>query len=126
VPIKGSPVSIWSLDGRQAIPFRCGDRQRQLLESRCGETDLAFVRGQWSLFVVCAVETPEPFVVDDALGIDVGVVNLATDSDGESFNGNFGTSAIRLPNLSRARMLLFAHRPTFIHHDGSTVKGARR
>lgn len=67
------------------------------------------------------IETPEPFIVDDALGVDLGVVNLATTSHGKAYNGNFGTSAIRLPNLSRARMLLFAHPPSFIHHDGSTV-----
>jgi hypothetical protein len=58
--IKGSEVSIWTLDGRQAIPFVCGERQRELLATQRGETDLALVRGKWYLFVVCEVETPEP------------------------------------------------------------------
>src|SRR5215217_4380697 len=29
--LKSSEVSIWTLDGRQAIPFVCGERQRELL-----------------------------------------------------------------------------------------------
>jgi putative transposase len=85
--LKGSAVSIWTLDGRQAIPFVCGDRQRELLATQRGETDLAFVRGKWYLFVACEVETPEPIDAEEALGVDLGIVNLATDSDGETFSG---------------------------------------
>ena len=86
--LKGSEVSIWTLDGRQAIPFVCGERQRELLERQRGETDLALVRGKWYLFVACEVETPEPIDAEGTLGIDLGIVNLATDSDGESFSGH--------------------------------------
>lgn len=85
--LKGSQVSIWTLDGRQAIPFVCGERQRELLATQRGETDLAFVRGKWYLFVACEVETPEPCDAEGALGVDLGIVNLATDSDGEAFSG---------------------------------------
>jgi putative transposase len=85
--LKGSEVSIWTLDGRQAIPFVCGERQRALLATQRGETDLALVRGKWYLFVTCEVETPEPIDVEGVLGVDLGIVNLATDSDGEIFSG---------------------------------------
>lgn len=85
--LPDSLVSIWTLDGRQAIAFVCGERQRQLLTSRRGETDLAFVRGDWYLFATCEVETPDPIDVDGALGIDLGVRNIATDSDGETHSG---------------------------------------
>lgn len=85
--LKGSEVSIWTLDGRQAIPFVCGKRQRELLATQRGETDLAFVRGKWYLFVACDVETPEPIDTEGFLGVDLGIVNLATDSDGEAFSG---------------------------------------
>src|SRR5215216_2540028 len=54
--LKSSEVSIWTLDGRQAIGFVCGERQRELLTTQRGETDLAFVRGKWYLFVTCEVE----------------------------------------------------------------------
>jgi putative transposase len=85
--LKGAEVSIWTLDGRQAIPFVCGERQRDLLATQRGETDLALVRGKWYLFVACEVEAPEPIDVEGVLGVDLGIVNLATDSDGESFSG---------------------------------------
>src|SRR5204863_8657475 len=39
--LKGSQVSIWTLDGRQAIPFVCGERQRDLRATQRGQTDLA-------------------------------------------------------------------------------------
>jgi putative transposase len=80
-------VSIWTLDQRQSIPFVCGARQRALLPFRRGETDLAFVGDNWYLFASCEIETPEPIDVEDALGIDLGVTNIATDSDGEVHSG---------------------------------------
>jgi putative transposase len=85
--LTGAEVSIWTLDGRQAIPFVCGDRQRALLATQRGETDLALIQGKWYLFVSCEVETPELIDVEGVLGIDLGMVNLATDSDGEAFSG---------------------------------------
>jgi putative transposase len=85
--LKGSEISIWTLDGRHAIPFVCGERQRELLATQRGETDLALVRGKWYLFVACEVELPEPIDAEGRLGVDLGIVNLATDSDGESFSG---------------------------------------
>jgi putative transposase len=85
--LKGSEISIWTLDGRQAIPFVCGEHQRELLATQRGETDLALVRGKWYLFVTCEVEAPEPVDVEGVLGVDLGIVNLATDSDGETFSG---------------------------------------
>jgi putative transposase len=33
-------VSIWTVVGRQSIPFVAGERQTKLLETRVGETDL--------------------------------------------------------------------------------------
>jgi len=82
-----SSVSIRTLDKRQSIPFVCGERQRTLLASRRGETDLAFVRGTWYLFATCEIETPEPIDVEGVLGIDLGVTNIAVDSDGEVHSG---------------------------------------
>ncbi len=86
--IPDSSVSIWTLDGRQRIPFICGTRQRDLLSTRQGETDLAFVRGEWYLFAVCDVEEPDPQDVDDVIGIDLGITNIAVDSDGAIHSGS--------------------------------------
>jgi IS605 OrfB family transposase len=82
-----SEASIWTLDGRQALPFVCGERQRQLRASQRGETDLALVNGEWYLFAACEVETPDPIDVAAVLGVDLGVTNIAVDSDGEIHSG---------------------------------------
>jgi putative transposase len=82
-------VSIWTVapDHRQTIPFVCGERQRTLLQSRQGESDLVFRQGQFYLLVTCTVDEPTPADVDAALGVDLGIVNLATDSDGAQYSG---------------------------------------
>lgn len=75
-------VSIWTLDGRLRIPFVCGERQRELLQTRQGESDLGVFRGMFFLSATCDVEDPKPIDVEGALGIDLGVTNIAVDSDG--------------------------------------------
>lgn len=80
-------VSIWTVAGRQKMPFVCGERQKQLLQSRRGESDLVFTGGKWYLLASCEVETPEPVDVEGVLGIDLGVTNIATDSDGVVHSG---------------------------------------
>jgi len=80
-------VSIWTVGGRQKIPFVCGERQMELLQGQRGESDLCFVKGKFYLMVSCEVETPKPIDIDDVLGVDLGIVNLASTSDGENFSG---------------------------------------
>lgn len=80
-------VSIWTLEGRQRMPYLCGERQHELLEGDRGEADLCYIGGTFYLFVSCEVETPEPKDIDGYLGVDLGIVNLAADSDGEQFSG---------------------------------------
>lgn len=80
-------VSIWTLDGRQTIPFACGDRQRELLQHQRGESDLALTDGVFYLLAACEIESPEQFEAEEALGVDLGIVNIATDSDCETYSG---------------------------------------
>ena len=82
-----SEANLWTVGGRQKIPFTCGKRQRELLLGKWGESDLALISGSFYLFISCDIETPEPADVQDVLGIDLGIVHLATDSDGEVFSG---------------------------------------
>lgn len=83
---KGA-VSIWSVAGRLHIQFACGEHQRRLLAAQQGESDLILRKGEWYLHAVCNVETPELIEPEGILGVDLGIVNLATDSDGETFSG---------------------------------------
>jgi putative transposase len=85
--LPDSLISIWTLDGRQAIPLVYGEHQHRLLKQQRGETKLAFVGGNWYLFTTCEVETPELSEADSALALDLGVTNIATDSDGEVHSG---------------------------------------
>ncbi len=85
--LPGRKISIWTLDGRLSIPFVAGERQLAMLATRMGETDLVFHRGEWYLLATCEVSEPDPSDVDGVLGIDLGMVMLATDSDGESHTG---------------------------------------
>ena len=80
-------VSIWTLDKRQTIPYLVSDHHARLLDYQQGESDLAYVKGKWYLLATCDIPEEEGAEVIDALGIDLGIVNLATDSDGHSFSG---------------------------------------
>ncbi len=82
-----SAVSIWTLQGRQHIPYSAGEHQRGLLASRKGESDLVYHRGAFYLLAVCDVAEPDEQMVDGVLGVDLGIVNLATDSDSERYSG---------------------------------------
>ncbi len=80
-------VSIWTVEGRTKMFYQCGERQRRLLDSRVGESDLVYRKGNFYLLAVCEVPVPEPGDVDDVLGVDFGITQIATDSDGQSYSG---------------------------------------
>lgn len=85
-----SSVSIWTAHpgkARQNIPFSAGERQMKLLETRVGETDLVYRRGKFYLLAVCEVEDPEPFIAEGVIGVDLGIKNIAADSDGNVRSG---------------------------------------
>jgi len=80
-----STVCIWCVGGRQVMPFVAGPRQLALLARQQGESDLVVVDGVWFLFATCDVEEAIPGDVDNVLGVDLGVTNLAADSDGNVY-----------------------------------------
>jgi putative transposase len=82
-----STVSIWSTDCRLRIAFVCGQRQRALLPTRHGEADLVLRGSTFYLLATCEVEEPGPAAFDDALGVDLGIVNIAADCDGQTYTG---------------------------------------
>jgi len=80
-------VSIWTVHGRQFISFSAGPHQTMLLAHRQGESDLVYHRDIFYLFVACDVPEPDERAIDGVLGVDLGIVNMATDSDGETHTG---------------------------------------
>ncbi len=91
---KGSLVNIWVLKGRQRIPFVCGKEQTWLLGFERGEADLILRKGKFFLFVTVDVPDTEETKTLDWLGVDLGIANLAVDSDGEPYSGA-GVEAVR-------------------------------
>jgi predicted transposase len=88
--LSGNTVSLWTLKGRRTIRFVGGERQLRLLANRHGETDLIYQRGQFYLAATCEVEQPPATLPEDIIiiGIDVGVKQIATDSDGRTYSGS--------------------------------------
>src|SRR5947207_1903885 len=52
-----------------------------------GQADLLYRNGVFYLAVTLDVPTPPLEEMTDTLGIDLGIINLATDSEGETFSG---------------------------------------
>ncbi len=80
-------VSIWALDGRLRIPFTCGESQRKLLAHQQGESDLVLRKGRWYLFATIEVIEPATDEPGGFLGVDFGITQLASTSDGQHFSG---------------------------------------
>jgi len=97
-------VSIWTIEGRQTIPFLAGERQLELLNSQRGESDLCYINGEFYLLATCDVDEPTPDDVTEFLGVDLGIVNIATTSDGEHFAGNKVNSLRKRRRRQRKRL----------------------
>lgn len=95
-------VSIWSVDGRLKLPFVCGEYQRGLLAFRQGESDLAFVGGEFYLMATISIPDPALIVTEGVLGIDLGIVEIATDSEGHQYSGAAIKSCRRAHRSHRA------------------------
>jgi IS605 OrfB family transposase len=87
--LEAGSVSIWTIDGRRkGIRFAGSRPDLELLKLyRKGETDLVERDGWFYLVATVDVPEPEPSEPLDFIGIDRGVVNLATTSDGRNYQG---------------------------------------
>lgn len=83
-------ISIWTVCGRvKDVAFTASPEQLATLALyRKGESDLLCRDGMWFLNATCEVpEAPPNTEPHDFLGIDLGIVNIATTSDGEIMAG---------------------------------------
>ncbi|EWM12379.1 transposase [Kutzneria sp. 744] len=88
---RGGTVSIWTTTGRlKGLPLVGGDAQVALLRTRpIGESDLVHRDGVWLLHAVVDIaEMPLREPVNGFLGVDLGIVNVATTSDGDRMSGS--------------------------------------
>lgn len=77
-------VSLWVIGGRIKIPFVC--HNRNYLPYIKGEADLVYKKGKFYLFQT--VDVPEEDVADieEFIGVDMGLLEIASLSNGKNFN----------------------------------------
>ncbi|MBX5455971.1 MAG: transposase [Thermogemmatispora sp.] len=97
-------VSLLTLRGRVLVPFLIGQYQAARMQAIKGQADLIYRQGTFSLAVTLDVPTPDPQEASDFLGVDLGIVNLATDSDGESFRGQAVEATRKRSHALRQRL----------------------
>src|SRR5579859_7329586 len=109
-------VSILTLGGRIIVPVIYQGRWLAVAGTTLrGATDLIYRDGDFYLAVVIDVpEPPQGPEPDEWLGVDLGIVNLATDSDGTAYSGK-AVRAVRYRNRKLRQRL-----------DSKGTKSARR
>jgi putative transposase len=82
-------VSIWTVDGRLKGLTYAGsaDQLNAIAKLTVGECDLVYRDGMWFLHVSVEVAEPEMIEPDGFLGVDLGIANIAYDSDGNRYAG---------------------------------------
>jgi len=115
-------VSILTLQGRQVMPFVCGEYGQQRLTRVRGQADLVLQGGRFYLLQNCVLPDPEMRDVKDFLGVDLGVENIAFTSDGEQFSNELvERSRRRYANRRRHLGRMMASK-----HSRRTRKNARQ
>ena len=81
-------ISLRTLAGRILISSVCNDRQKELRGRIKGQADLVYRDGKFYLH--CTMDAQEGLLIKPimVLGIDLGILNIATDSEGEIFSGD--------------------------------------
>ncbi|WP_433466915.1 RNA-guided endonuclease InsQ/TnpB family protein [Spirillospora sp. CA-128828] len=70
------------------LRFTCSpDQAKMLAAHRKGESDLVHRDGKWFLIATCDVPDPQVYQPADWVGVDRGIINLATTSDGDNHQG---------------------------------------
>jgi IS605 OrfB family transposase len=81
-----------------------GEYQKERFGRLKGQVDLVYRDGEFSLFA--GIEVPEGSLIEpeDFLGVDLGIANLATDSDGTMHSGAGVEKVRRKHRLQRGRL----------------------
>lgn len=101
---KDDHISLWTLGGRRLFKFACGERQRALLANQKGQMDLAFRKGKFYILATCDITEADQIKPVGALGVDLGIANIATDSDGNTYTGSAVERVRVRHNYNRRRL----------------------
>ena len=80
-------VSLLTLHGREIVAMVYGEYQAGFLERLKGQVDLVYRNGTFFLYATIDLPEEPPIQPTRFLGVDLGMVNLATDSDGNTYTG---------------------------------------
>ena len=81
-------VSLLTLQGRQVVAMVYGEYQEGFLKRLKGQVDLVLRDGTFYLYATIDVPEETPIQPTRFLGIDLGIANIAVDSDGNSYMGD--------------------------------------
>jgi putative transposase len=83
-------ASILTLSGRIEVPMLISEYHKGVMQGKrvCGQADLILQDGVFYLLLVVDFPEHEYFTPSDFIGVDMGIVNIATDSTGENFSGD--------------------------------------
>lgn len=94
-------VSLATLTGRELVAIVYGEYQSQRFDRIKGQCDLVRRDGRFYLFATIDAPEQPPCEVKTFLGVDLGIVNVATTSEGESFSGEQNTRNRRRKQTAR-------------------------
>lgn len=77
-------VSIWSVDGRLKMPFVC--HNPNYLPYIKGEADLLYRKGKFYLFQTVDIIEDDVKDVEEFIGVDMGLLEIAALSNGQTFS----------------------------------------
>ena len=80
-------ISITTLNGRLKLPVKIGEYRSIDHKQVRGQADLIYRNGKFFIAVVVDAPSDPVIVPKNVLGVDLGIVNIATDSTGEVFSG---------------------------------------
>jgi len=83
---KENSVSIWSVGGRLKMPFVC--HNPKYIPYIKGEADLITRKGKFYLFQTVEIPEEEIADVEEFIGVDFGITDIATLSDGTNFGSD--------------------------------------
>lgn len=82
-----SHVSLLTLQGRILVPLRFGAYQAARIDRAKGQADLVLKGNVFYLALTIDLPTPPPIKPVGVIGVDLGITEIASDSEGNQYSG---------------------------------------
>ena len=117
-------VSLLTLQGRVVVAMVYGEYQAGFLPRLKGQVDLVYRDGTFYLYATIEVPEDTPIEPTRFLGVDLGITNIATDSDGHSYTGEAIERVRRRSPHRTTNVPIDAHqkRQTTLEEDGRKTR----